>query len=257
MKKKDLKLIFFKIKQDMISIQEEVKKLRSDMSYLINKLKISEDFKTNQRFNANFLNTTDNKKIQTNPVITTDTTTVPWEIGGLKAPNLGISTGNRGVTTDRQTDRQTDQQTDQQTDKIPIYCMNHEKNKNSLDIIRETENIEDMELNIQRASEILESLDKIKKDIRLKFKKVTPREMIVFSLIYQLENQNFKEITYNYIAKNLKLSQSSIRDYIQRMINKGIPIKKEKVNNKKIILSISEDLKKIASLSTIIKLRDL
>jgi len=248
MKKKDLKLIFFKIKQDMISIQEEVKKLRSDMSYLINKLKISEDFKTNQK-----KNTTDNKKIQTNPVITTDTTTVPWEIGGLKAPNLGISTGNRGVTTDRQTDRQTDQQ----TDKIPIYCMNHEKNKNSLDIIRETENIEDMELNIQRASEILESLDKIKKDIRLKFKKVTPREMIVFSLIYQLENQNFKEITYNYIAKNLKLSQSSIRDYIQRMINKGIPIKKEKVNNKKIILSISEDLKKIASLSTIIKLRDL
>ena len=237
----------------MISIQDEVRVLRLDMNHLINKFMVFENFKANKGFSTNFLDTTDNEKIQTNSVITTDTTTVPWEIGGLKAPNLRTSTGNVGVTTDRQTDRQTDQQ----TDKMPINCTNYEKNEDPLEIIKETKNIEDMELNIQRASEILESLDKIKKDIRLKFKKVTPREMIVFSLIYQLENQDFKEITYNYIAKNLKLSQSSIRDYIQRMINKGIPIKKEKINNKKIILSISEDLKKIASLSTIIKLRDL
>ena len=253
MKKKDLKAIFLKIKQDMISMQKEVKVLRLDVNHLTNKFKFSENFKTNKGFNANFLDTTNDEKIPTNSVITTDTTTVPWEIGGLKAPNLRVSTGNRGVTTDRQTDRQTDQQ----TDKILINNIDYKKNKNSLNIIKETKNIEDMELNIQRASEILESLDKIKKDIRLKFKKVTPREMIVFSLIYQLENQGFREITYNHIAKTLKLSQSSIRDYIQRMIRKGIPIKKVKINNKQIFLFISEDLKKIASLSTIIKLRDL
>jgi hypothetical protein len=41
------------------------------------------------------------------------------------------------------------------------------------------------------------------------------------------------------------------------MINKGIPIHKNKINNKKITLSISPDLKKIASLPTIIRLREL
>jgi predicted transcriptional regulator len=62
---------------------------------------------------------------------------------------------------------------------------------------------------------------------------------------------------YYKVAQKLNLSQSSIRDYVQRMINKGIPIEKEKLNNKKIILHISPNLKKIASLNAIIKLRDL
>ena len=81
--------------------------------------------------------------------------------------------------------------------------------------------------------------------------------MIVFTTIYQLEEQNQDEIDYKTLSNKLKLSQSSIRDYIQRMINKGIPIHKNKINNKKITLSISPDLKKIASLPTIIRLREL
>ena len=80
--------------------------------------------------------------------------------------------------------------------------------------------------------------------------------MLVFSTIYQLEEQNI-EPNYKGLALKLGLSESSIRDYVQRMINKGIPIKKHKINNKKLVLSISSDLKKIASLSTIIKLREL
>ena len=80
--------------------------------------------------------------------------------------------------------------------------------------------------------------------------------MLVFSTIYQFEEQKI-ESTYKIISEKLELSQSSIRDYAQRIINKGIPIIKTKVDNKKIILSISQDLKKIASLSTILKLREL
>jgi Mn-dependent DtxR family transcriptional regulator len=81
--------------------------------------------------------------------------------------------------------------------------------------------------------------------------------MLVFSTIYQLEEQGNREITYKLLSKTLKLSESSIRDYVQRMINKGISIQKEKVNNKKLLLTISPNLKKIASLPTIIQLREL
>ena len=114
-----------------------------------------------------------------------------------------------------------------------------------------------MEKNIIEAHEILESLDALKKEIRLKFKRITQQEMLVFSTIYQLEEQDPNSVTYRQIALKLKLSESSIRDYVLRMINKGIPIKKHKINNKKLILSISPELKKIATLSTIIRLREL
>ena len=110
---------------------------------------------------------------------------------------------------------------------------------------------------IDKAAEMLDSLDNIRKEIRLKFKRLTQQEMLVFSTIYQLEEQNPGKTNYQIIAKTIKLSQSSIRDYVQRMINKGIPIKKHKINNKKIFVSISPELKKITTLSTIIQLRGL
>ena len=81
--------------------------------------------------------------------------------------------------------------------------------------------------------------------------------MAVFSTIYQLEEQNPRLSNYKQISIKLGLSESSIRDYVQRMINKGIPIKKQKIDNKKLILSISSELKKIATLPTIIQLREL
>ena len=81
--------------------------------------------------------------------------------------------------------------------------------------------------------------------------------MLVFSTIYQLEEQSPNTVTYKEIALKLGLSESSIRDYVQRMMNKGISIKKNKINNKTLILSISPELKRIATLSTIIKLREL
>ncbi len=115
----------------------------------------------------------------------------------------------------------------------------------------------DRQTDRQTASEILDSLDKLKKEIRFKFKRITPQEMSVFSTIYQLEEQNPDHTNYKKISKTLKLSESSIRDYVQRMIHKGIPIKKKKIANKKVILSISPELKRIATLSTIIQLREL
>jgi len=166
--------------------------------------------------------------------ISTDTSTLRQEIEGLKPQNLGISIGNEGVPTDRQTDRQTDQHI-VIPPKIPI---------------------KPEKPTFEQASEILETLDNIKKEIRLKFKRLTPQEMLIFSTLYQLE-QTQKEVNYKDISLKLNLSESSIRDYVSRLINKGIPVEKIRKNNKQIILKISEDLRKIASLQTIIQLRDL
>lgn len=165
----------------------------------------------------------------------THNSTVPKEIGGLKPLNLPVSIGNEGVSTDRQTNRQTDEQTEN-------LSVNSNKTIDS---------------NVLEATEILSSLDGLKKEIRLKFKRLTTQEMLVFSTIYQLEEQGSNEITYKLISKTLKLSESSIRDYIQRITNKGISIQKDKVNNKKLLLSISPNIKKIATLSTIMQLREL
>jgi DNA-binding MarR family transcriptional regulator len=141
--------------------------------------------------------------------------------------NLKFSIGNEGVPTDRQTN----QQTDRHIKKDPIS-------------------------EFKQANEVLNSLDAIKKGIMLKFKSLTPQEMMVFSKLYGLGIQN-NETTYKALAKEINLSESSIRDYINKLIKKGVPIEKIRLNNKTILLKISEDLKNVATLDTILKLREL
>jgi len=222
---------FTRVKEDLFILSDEISKIKTTL----NQLKIAMQ---NIEFNISTVR-------QINPSVFVDTTDNPTfrqEIKGLKATNLTTSTGNKGASTDRQTDISTDTST---------YLLQENIHKSP------KINSDNIEKDIQEASEILNSLDNLKKQIRIKFKRVTRQEMAVFSTIYQLEEQGNKEITYPQIAKVLNLSESSIRDYIQRIISKGIPLKKEKLNNKKIILSISPDLKKIATLSTIISLREL
>ena len=77
----------------------------------------------------------------------------------------------------------------------------------------------------------------------------------MFSTVYQLEG--FMDVNYKTLSEKLGLSESSIRDYIGKLIKKGIPVDKIKLNNKNIKLSISEDLKKIVSLPTILQLREI
>ena len=221
MKEEIIKSAFLKAKNDINNLYNEIIYLKAELNEIksiLNNLTLI-NHKTESSLN------------KTKSINSTDNSTVPWEIEGLKNPNNNPSIGNEGVSTDRQTFKQTDRQ------RVDL-------NKN-------------LELEIYEASKILRSLDSLKKEIKFKFKQVTPQEMAVFSSIYQLEEQKNNPPTYSEIASNLNLSQSSIRDYVQRMINKGIPIKKQKINNKKILLSISEDLKKIATLSTIIELRGL
>lgn len=174
---------------------------------------------------------TQNQIAPTDTPIPTDIPTLPSEIKGLLSPNKQSSTGNRGVPTDRQTNQQTNQHI-------------------ILPTIRPQTN------NLDKAPEILASLDNLKKEVRFKFKRLTSQEIQVFSLLYSLEDQG-ESVDYRLLSEKLNLSESSIRDYIGKIQKKGIPIIKEKLNNKRIILHISQDLRKIASLSTILKLREL
>ena len=80
--------------------------------------------------------------------------------------------------------------------------------------------------------------------------------MLVFSTIYQLEEEQ-GTTDHKTLSKKLNLSESSIRDYVGRIIKKGIPVEKKRINNKHIQLTISDNLKKIATLSTILQLRDI
>jgi len=150
----------------------------------------------------------------------------------LKPLKLTLSTGNEGVPTDKPTDKPTDRN----ALNLPQSLSEPEKN------------------DFDHAIKILESLDGVKKEIRRKFKNLTNMEMEVFSLLYSLE-ENGEDADYRLLASKLSLSESSIRDYIGRITLKGIPILKEKINNKKVILRISSDLKKIADLNTILQLR--
>jgi len=236
MEKETIKNAFLRVKEDMIYLNDEIVALKEEITQIHSILtnlqeEISKKPLKYPILPSPTLQQTDRQIYQTHPDIPTDKQTVPQEIGGLKSQNTGISTGNEGVPTDRQTHRQTNQQTDNSEDNV--------------------------EQNLKKANEIFNSLDNLKKEIRQKFKKLTPQEMTVFSSIYQIEEQDPENTTYKQVSSALGLSESSIRDYVLKMIRKGIPIKKQKISNKKVILSISPELKKVATLSTIIQLRGL
>jgi hypothetical protein len=225
-----IKEAFSKVKQDMDFLLKEINDLKKEFSVLsrsvsqINNQLKSKIFLSNP---SNFH--TDEAESQPNTQQFTQTNPL---FKPLKHQILGISIGNRGVPTDKQTNPQTDQQTH-----FPV----------------EKGFTQDP---ITNAVEILNSLDNLKKEIRLKFKRLTEKELLVFSTLYQLDLER-GNADYKVIANKLALTESSIRDYIGRLISKGIPVEKKKINNKTILLNVSENLKKIATLETILQLREL
>lgn len=232
-----IKEAFSKVKQDMNLLREEVDLLKRNLietrQSLIELCDLFKQFSNKDR--AQTLSTDIPTHQQINSTTPTDIPTHPTLFKPLKEENLNISIGNEGVPTDKQTNRQTDQQ----TDKSSYNQENYSEKSVLVDAVK-----------------ILDSLDNLKKEIRLKFKRLTDQEMTVFSALYQMCEEE-GQANYKELSKKLKLTESSIRDYIGRLINKGIPVEKIKINNKNIQLTISPSLKKIASLSTILQLREL
>lgn len=214
-----IKQAFSKVKEDILDLKSEIQGLKQTLSIADNQT----DTPTNQ---------TDRHINQT----------VPHEVVGSKPQNSSISTGNEGVQTDRQTIRQTDRH-------IEKFALNRDLDPHL------AKNLDPL-AKIQKVSDALDSLDEIKRDLRSQFKKLTPQEMLIFSTVYQLENEKFP-VDYSSVSNKTGLSESAVRDYVQKLIKKGVPIDKIKENNKKITLSIASQLKRMASLSTIISLREL
>ncbi|MEK6856276.1 MAG: hypothetical protein AABX66_03920 [Nanoarchaeota archaeon] len=156
----------------------------------------------------------------------------------LKPSNLNTSKGNEGVPTNRQTNQQTDRQT--------FSIDNSTSMQNSLH----------QQVRLIEVSKAFQSLDSLKQDLKQQFKSLTKQEFIFFSTVYQLESEGFV-VDYPLLASKLTLSESSMRDYTLKIIRKGLPLIKTKIDNKKVILSISPDLKKIASLESILSLKKL
>jgi hypothetical protein len=218
---------------DEEKLRDAFQKIKEDISYLASQIELL----TNEIYEIKRTSyQTDTLNRQTDRQ---ETQTVPQEEGGFKDQDFKVSIGNGGV----QTDRQTNQQTDRQTEKFALSTMPEATKKDQL-------------AQIDKVAEVLGSLDKLKKELRSQFKKLTNQEMLVFSTLYQLTDQGLIA-DYSLLSSKTGLSESSIRDYILKIIKKGIPLEKTKENNKKVTLSIPQDFKRMASLSTINSLREL
>ncbi|MBU0760057.1 MAG: hypothetical protein KJ600_00450 [Nanoarchaeota archaeon] len=218
MDKELIKQAFRKVKENITTLQAEINQISQEIKEIKRTLSV-EDNQTNRRINQ-----TQNQTLQTDNYSE-----------ALKQPNLSVSTGNDGVQTDRQTIRQTDRH-------IEKFAL----------IPKE----QDPLTQIEKVTEVINSLDSLKRDLRKQFKKLTSQEMLVFSAIYHLTDRA-PDVDYPTIAAKTNLSESSIRDYVQKIIKKGVPVVKTKENNKRITLSIPNDFKTMASLQTLVSLRSL
>ena len=118
-----------------------------------------------------------------------------------------ISTGNEGVL-NKQTNKQTNKQLNKQT------------------ILDQTGEISKFQLNIEEF-----------------FRTFTKQELLVFLTIYQLEEELKRKIKFSDISSRLNLSESCIRGYIKRLLQKGAPLLREKINNKIVLVSLSPDFR--------------
>jgi len=276
-----LKEAFQKIKEDILSLKNdfysmnnEIKQIKDSISNIKNQTKNvvqtpvvqkipqiirklpdldtqtdTQTVKQSDNINFNAYNQTTQTNIPSKEPFKADVQIIDSSSNIKKTPPTRLypqktifSTGSNGV--------QTDKPTDQSTNSYSLF-------KNKRENVSEIPSIHDTISEFERVNEILSSLDDVKKEIRNKFKSLTSQEMIVFSTLYTLEDQRIEKIGYQILAKSLNLTESSIRDYINKLIKKGVPIDKTRLNNKKIILKVSENLKKIATLDTILKLRDI
>jgi len=231
-----IKNAFLKIKNEIELLKNEILELRfqiKQVQILQNKTPQQTNNQTYIQTNPTHISTQTPQQTNNQTYIQTNPTHI-LQVKGLYDKNLSSSIRNKGVPTNKPTNTQTNQQTQYTLKNQNIYTSEFSQAKN-----------------------ILESLDHIKKGIRIKFKQLTPQEMLVFSTLYALEEEKNSETTYRTLAQKIGLSESSIRDYINKLTKKGIPVEKIRQNNKIIILKISQDLKKIATLDTIQNLREL
>ena len=168
------------------------------------------------------------------------------------------STGNEGVPADRQTDRPTSSRFSAIVDEslspvleIPV----HIPADNPADVQQTDTKIQQSSTYSSASAQLTDLVNNLKTDLKKRFLSLTKQEFLVFSVLFTVEKSQ-NSVTYRDIALKTGLTESSIRDYIQKIIKKGIPIAKEKVNNKVTILKIPEEIRNLATLDNLMRLRN-
>ena len=100
------------------------------------------------------------------------------------------------------------------------------------------------QLNKQTIIQQSDTLSRLNEDIEAHFNTLTKQEFLVFLSLYQLEEE-LGPVKFSDLSQYLKLSESSIRGYINRLIQKGSPILRKRINNKVINLSLSPDFRNL------------
>ncbi len=146
-----------------------------------------------------------------------------------------VSIGNEGVRqTDRQTDRQTSRQTDRQTDeqpksvKKPLNLNKTDNNQNPLfknQTIKQASNQADRQTDEQTDRQTDENIKRATDNLNKLFSSFTKQELKVFLAVYQLEDEGIPP-TYENLSSRIELSQSHLRDHINTLLIKNMPLTK-------------------------------
>jgi len=239
---------FKKIKEEMLFLYNHMIELREQLNQVnSNLLALNNELK-----NQKILSKTPKKEPNTYPAHIQQKAQNPADNPYYNkdiSPISTISTGNRGVPTDSQqivnrhpTHKIEEKQEEEYEKIISTTTQESSVDKSSVSDIKE--------IKIDNLSVILE---KLKKDLKQKFKNLTNQEILVFSIIYTL-NEELSEVSYKDIALKANLTEGSIRDYVSRLEHKGIPLIKEKKNNKLILIKIPDELKNLTTLDNLTKL---
>ena len=172
------------------------------------------------------------------------------------------STGNDGVPTDRQTDTPTSNRFPTLVDETfsPAYLIpTHIPTQTPTDVQQTDTKLQQSNTysntSYNQAKELTELVNTLKNDLKTRFRTLTKQEFHIFSMLFTVDKTQ-KSVTYRDPALKLSLSESSVRDYIQKIIKKGIPIEKEKINNKVTILKIPEEIRNISTLDNLLRIRN-
>jgi len=181
-------------------------------------------------------------------------------------PNLApeISTGNRGVSTLRQTDTQTFDTPSFPLDDKPsedFDTSTHSSTDTSTHIRHTPEKLRHFDTSFDTSSttksgikDLTNLMESLKSDLKKKFESLTKQEFFIFSVLFTVDKTQ-NQVTYQDLAVRTGLTPSSIRDYIQRIGQKGIPIIKERINNKLTVLKIPPELRNLATLDNLMRIR--
>jgi hypothetical protein len=241
--KENLQNSFQKIKEEMNALNEEISFLKKQLSQTNKSLNYLNQYLSKHLSLSSTsisTSTTDNQQIVKNPA---QNPSYNLEV----SPKSPVSIGNEGVPADSQQTVSRHILSENEL-KSPSLSTTPSSSTNRVEPVDKTKN--SLNLDISNLSTILEDL---KKELKQKFKNLTNQELLIFSLIYTL-NEEKSEVTYKDISIKANLTESSVRDYISRLEHKGIPLIKEKKNNKMVVLKIPEELKHISTLDNLTKL---